>query len=62
MFNTPNINKYSKQQLHTQASHKSNPSSITRGIVKSYCTVSHVGGGNSCRGYTVIGVATSQPG
>jgi hypothetical protein len=32
------------------ASHKSNPSSVPRGIVDSYCTLGHVGGGNSCGG------------
>jgi hypothetical protein len=37
-------------------SHKSNPSSICRGIIDLYCTQVHVGGGNSCGGYTLMGV------
>jgi len=34
----------------TQAPHKSNPSSVPRGVVDSYSTLVHVGGGNRCGG------------
>jgi hypothetical protein len=44
------------------ASHKSNPSSVPRGIVDSYSTLVHVGGGNSFGGYTPIRVATTHAG
>jgi len=43
-------------------SHKSNPSSIPRGIVDSYSTLGHVGEGNSCGGYTLMGFATTHAG
>ena len=44
------------------ASYKSNPSSIPRGTVDSYSTLGHVGGGKSCEGYTLMGVATTHTG
>jgi len=44
------------------ASHKSKPSSVPRGIVDSYSTLDHEGGGNSCGGYTLIGDATTHGG
>ena len=42
------------------ASHKSNPSSALRSIMDSYSTLGHVGGGNSCGGYTLMGVAMTH--
>jgi hypothetical protein len=44
------------------ASHKSNPLSVTRGIVDLYSTLGHVGGGNGCGGYTLMGVAKTHAG
>jgi hypothetical protein len=41
---------------------KSNPSSVPQGIVDSYSTLSHMGGGNSCGGYTLMMVARTQAG
>jgi len=42
------------------ASHKTKPSSVTRHIVDLYSTLGHVGGGNSCGGYTLMGVSTTH--
>jgi hypothetical protein len=46
------------------ASHKSNPSSVLRGIERFflYSTLGHEGGGNSCGWYTLMGVATTHAG
>ena len=41
------------------ASHKSNPSSMPQGVVDSYF---HMGGGNRCGGYTLLGIATTDAG
>jgi len=44
------------------ASHKSNPLFVPRCIIDLYCTLGHEGGGNSCGGYTLMGVATTHTG
>jgi hypothetical protein len=44
------------------ASHKSNPSSISQGVVHSYSTLGHVGGSNRCGGYTLLGVDMTHTG
>jgi hypothetical protein len=46
--------------IHSQASHKSNPSSVSQGVVDSYSTLGHVEGGNSCGGHTLMRVATTH--
>jgi len=46
-------------QLTACASCKSNPSSVPWGIMDSY---SHVGDGNSCRGYTLLRVTVTHAG
>ena len=38
-----------------RASHKSNPSSVPRGIMDLYSTLGHVEFSNSCGGYTLCG-------
>jgi len=42
------------------ASHESNPLSITRVIVDSYPTLGHMGGSNSCGGYTLMRVPMTR--
>ena len=43
-----------------EASHKSNPSSVSQGYVDSYSTLRHVGGGNRCGVYTLLSVTTTH--
>jgi hypothetical protein len=44
------------------ASHKPNPLTVPQGIMDSYSTLSHVGGSNSCGGYTLLGVTVTHAG
>jgi len=50
-----------KGKVHPRtAFHKSKPSSVPRGIVDSYSTLRHVGGGNSCGGHSLMRVAMTR--
>jgi len=55
--------RMTKDKVHPRtASHKSNSSSVPRGIVDSYSTLGHVGGVNICGGHSLMRVAPSHAG
>jgi hypothetical protein len=50
----------SREQNPLHASHKSKPSSVPQGVVDSYSALGHVGGGNRCGAYNLLGDASTD--